>query len=193
MYRITKESIFRDAAENAFSYENHWFNGEINNWPDFRSSGRDQRNKSESTYAIAWCHGAPGIGLSRIRAYDVIKDTKYLLDSEFSLRTSVQFLEKAINSDYFFDFSLCHGLSGICEMLLYANKIFKDRTYKSIVDKVGRYGIEKYDKNELSWSCGIKGGTTPGLMLGLTGIGYFYLQLTDSSRISNPLMILDNN
>jgi lantibiotic modifying enzyme len=192
LYRITKESIFRNAAENAFSYENHWFNGEINNWPDFRSDLRDQTNKSKPTYVIAWCHGAPGIGLSRIRAYDVIKDTKYLLDSEFALRTSVQFLEKAINSDYDFDFSLCHGLSGICETLMYADKIFKDRTYKSIVEKVGLYGIEKYDRDELSWPCGIKGGSTPSLMLGLTGIGYFYLQLTNS-RISNPLMILENS
>jgi lantibiotic modifying enzyme len=198
LYRITEESKYLESAENTFLYENHWFNEQINNWPDFRSdgrdsNGRDHRNKSVFTYAISWCHGAPGIGLSRIRAYDIMKDPKYLLDSQASLKTSTLALEERISSNKLFDFSLCHGLSGICETLLYAAQIFKDSTYKSLAEKVGLYGIEKYDENGLSWPCGIyKAGETPTLMLGLAGIGYFYLQLIDSLKISNPLMVLDN-
>jgi lantibiotic biosynthesis protein len=191
LYRVTEESKFLEAAENAFAYENHWFNGEVNNWPDFRSDAKNPQNKSVFTYAIAWCHGAPGIGLSRIRAYDIIKDSKYLLDSQAALKTSAEVLEEIIGGKEPFDFSLCHGLSGICETLLYASQVFKDSTYKSLAERVGLYGINKYESGS-SWPCGInKAGETPTLMLGLAGIGYFYLQLIDSIKISNPLMVLD--
>ena len=194
LYNVTKDSKFLNAAINAFSYENHWFNEQNNNWPDFRSQGKKSQNNSELTYAVSWCHGAPGIGLSRLRAYDIIKDVKYLDDSGASLKTSVMILEKIMNSNTnhnFADFSLCHGLSGICETLLYASKIFKDETYKSLAEKVGHYGIEKYHNTYLPWPCGIKGAAeTPSLMLGLAGIGHFYLQLYDSLKISNPLMLI---
>jgi type 2 lantibiotic biosynthesis protein LanM len=193
LYRITEESRFLESAEGAFSYENHWFNKQVGNWPDFRSEGKDQRNKSIYTYALSWCHGAPGIGLSRIRAYDIIKDPQYLMDSQASLKTSTLALEERLNSNKFFDFSLCHGLSGLCETLLYASQVFGDSRYKSLAEKVGLYGIEKYEENGSTWKCGInKGGETPTLMLGLAGIGYFYLQLVDSLTIVNPLMLIEN-
>ena len=153
----------------------------------------DQRNKSLYTYALAWCHGAPGIGLSRIRAYDIIKDPQYLMDSQASLKTSTLALEEKLNSKKFFDFSLCHGLSGLCETLLYASQVFGDSRYKSLAEKVGLYGLEGYEKNGSTWRCGInKGGETPTLMLGIAGIAYFYLQLVDSLTILNPLMLIDN-
>jgi lantibiotic biosynthesis protein len=193
LYRISGESRFLESAEGAFSYENHWFNKQICNWPDFRSEGKDQRNKSVFTYALSWCHGAPGIGLSRIRAYDIIKDPKYLMDSQASLKTSTLALEERLNLNKAFDFSLCHGLSGLCETLLYASQVFEDSRYKSLAEKVGLYGIEKYEENGSTWRCGINmGGETPTLMLGLAGIGYFYLQLVDSLTILNPLMLIDN-
>ncbi|HJS64664.1 MAG TPA: lanthionine synthetase LanC family protein [Nitrososphaeraceae archaeon] len=197
LFNITKDTKYLEAVNNAFSYENHWFSEQNNNWPDFRSDGQGAANKSELSYAVAWCHGAPGIGLSRIRAYDLIKDTKYLVDSQAALKTSVMNLEQILNSNSnpnFIDFSLCHGLSGISETLLYADSIFKDGAYKSVAEKVGLYGIEKYVSKGLPWPCGIrKGGETPSLMLGLAGIGYFYLQLNGSLKISNPLMVLETS
>ncbi len=200
LYNVTKETKFLEAAANAFSYENHWFNVQNNNWPDFRTEQGillSKKNTEELTYSYAWCHGAPGIGLSRIRAYDLLKDDRYLKDSKLSIYTSIKILEQNIsknnnsnNSNITNDFSLCHGLSGICETLLYAYQILKDNTYRLLAENIGLYGIENYLNSGISWPCGIKGGETPGLMLGLAGIGNFYLRLVESNNTLNPLIIL---
>jgi hypothetical protein len=41
---------------------------------------------------------------------------------------------------------------------------------------VARMGIERYAGNS-SWPCGTHVGETPNLMLGLAGIGHYYLRL----------------
>ena len=195
LYNATKEIKFLDAAKKAFSYEDYWFNVRNNNWPDFRVDKRIRGFKKSNVdlnYAFAWCHGAPGIGLSRLRAYDLLKDEEYFRDSKLSTETSVKFLEQNIHrtNNTVQDFSLCHGLSGVCETLLYANQVLKDNRYKLIADNVGLYGIEHYLNTGISWPCGIKGTETPGLMLGIAGIGNFYLRLFESQKTTSPLIIL---
>jgi lantibiotic modifying enzyme len=90
------------------------------------------------------------------------------------------------------DFSLCHGLSGICEILLYANNVLKKNSYKHLAEKIGIYGIRKYSDGVLSWPCGLEGGETPGLMLGLAGIGNFYIKLCEPIKTINPLLMLSS-
>jgi lantibiotic modifying enzyme len=37
--------------------------------------------------------------------------------------------------------------------------------------------VERYARTRAAWPCGTHTGETPNLMLGLAGIGYFYLRL----------------
>ncbi len=46
-----------------------------------------------------------------------------------------------------------------------------------MAENVGSFRIEQYLTSGVSWPCGIKGAETPGLMLGIAGIGNFYLRL----------------
>ncbi|WP_082823450.1 MULTISPECIES: type 2 lanthipeptide synthetase LanM family protein [unclassified Synechococcus] len=55
------EQRFLDAAAKALSYERERFDAEHLNWPDYREYQPDQPNK----FMTSWCHGAPGIALSR--------------------------------------------------------------------------------------------------------------------------------
>jgi len=55
------EQRFLDAAAKALSYERERFDAEHLNWPDYRDYQPDQPNK----FMTSWCHGAPGIALSR--------------------------------------------------------------------------------------------------------------------------------
>ncbi len=47
-----------EAAQQAFRYEDRWFRPAEDNWPDFREEEGD-----DAPACVAWCHGAPGIGL----------------------------------------------------------------------------------------------------------------------------------
>ena len=55
------EQRFLDAAAKALSYERERFDAEHANWPDYREYHPDQPNR----FMTSWCHGAPGIALSR--------------------------------------------------------------------------------------------------------------------------------
>jgi type 2 lantibiotic biosynthesis protein LanM len=189
LFDKTQKKEFLEAAEHAFEYENHWFNKQNNNWPDFRVDNKnDDGNFQGFAYSAGWCHGAPGIGLSRLRAYQILNDEKYTQDVHAALRTAERIVKEMDANTA--NFSLCHGLAGIGELLLYATEIFNDSFYKSLATEIGRFGIEKYASPGLPWPCGIQTGITPGLMLGLAGIGNFYLRLCDINRISSPLIIV---
>ncbi|WP_442168444.1 lanthionine synthetase LanC family protein, partial [Rhizobium leguminosarum] len=72
LHRETSLEAFRIAAEEGFRYEQHWFSPEQENWPDLRNyQAKATGTKQSLAYSTAWCHGAPGIGLSRLRAYEI--------------------------------------------------------------------------------------------------------------------------
>lgn len=191
LHHQTGEDRFREGAERAFSYERYYYNVDQENWPDFRTF--TDQNASASTIVpcgVAWCHGAPGIGLSRLRAYELTGDEDYREEAEAAVRTTAKMLSTALHGKQD-NFSLCHGLTGNAELLIYASQVLGDKSYLSLVNQIGESGIEHYRKVNLPWPCGVpQAGETPNLMLGLAGIGYFYLRLADSTRHRSVLVIL---
>lgn len=192
LFRKTDKKEFLEGAEQAFAYENQWFSKKNGNWPDFRIMTNvdiaSTRTKDKPSYAMAWCHGAPGIALSRLRAFEVLNKSIYLKDARAAINTTIKFIKQngiVHRSNY----SLCHGLAGNSECLIYASKLLHDTNYKLLADNVGINGIDNYQDGSLPWPCGIQSGQTPGLMIGLSGIGYFYLRLHDSSLIPSILII----
>lgn len=189
--RATGQRKFAVAAEQAFRYEQHWFSREHQNWPDFRGRSNPPRGTKEAAdYAVAWCHGAPGIGLSRLRAYELTGGGAFKSDAETAIRTTGNALDESIQASRT-DFSLCHGLAGNAELFIYASQVLGNSEHKSTADRVGELGIEWFEKNDVPWSCGvIGGGEAPNLMLGIAGIGYFYLRLFDPREVPSILIIL---
>ncbi len=191
LHKETGEDRFRAAAEEAFSYERHYYNAEQENWPDFRSFTNQNPAESMTVQcSVTWCHGAPGIGLSRLRAYELTGQEHYRSEAEAAVRSTAKMLSAATHG-WADNFSLCHGLAGNAELLAYASQVLADESHLSLVYEVGELGIERYLKGKLPWPCGVPGaGESPNLMLGLAGIGYFYLRLYDSSKHDLVLMVL---
>ena len=186
LHRETQEDKFKQAALQAFRYERHHFSKEHQNWPDLRYL--DQPQKKEPSYAVAWCHGAPGIGLSRLRAFQLTQDPTIRIEAEAALNTTMKSLDPALYGGQA-NYSLCHGLAGNAELLIYAGQVLRRLDCHAAAQQLGLKGIETYERHRLPWPCGVLGGgETPNLLLGLAGIGYFYLRLHDPTMVPSILI-----
>jgi lantibiotic modifying enzyme len=183
---VTGEPRFVNAAEQAFAYERQWFDPAHENWPDFRSL-YDPTVQGDRTpgYPVTWCHGAPGIGLSRLRAFDITGTRVYRDEAEAALRCTERVLEAPVEGN----FCLCHGAAGNAELFLYAGQVLHEERYHLVATRVGEEGADRYETSHVPWPCGVTGGgECPDLMLGLAGIGQFYLRLYDPEQ--TPLILL---
>lgn len=185
LHHATGENTFRAAAEQAIRYERHWFNAEQGNWADLRSLFDPTLGDGKTlTYMLAWCHGAPGIGLARIRALEITGDGSYREEAEIAVRTTAESLKQSLQTGQG-NFSLCHGLAGNAELLLFAAEALAEPQYKALAEEIGQLGISLYEADRAPWPCGVLGGDeTPSLLLGLAGIGWFYLRLYDQTTPS---------
>jgi type 2 lantibiotic biosynthesis protein LanM len=185
LHSISKEQRFMDAAMAALRYERHWYDVAQENWPDFRSEGQP----GTQACGMAWCHGAPGIGLARIRSGQLLHDDQCHIEAGIALRTTTRGLGAAMQSAQG-NCSLCHGNMGNAELLLAAGDALGDSASLDMVTRVADEAMQKYRFAHNAWPCGVlNGGENPGLMLGLAGIGYFYLRLFDRSKIPSILLV----
>jgi hypothetical protein len=179
LYRRTGEPSYRDSARMAFAYERTCFDASVGNWLDLRHLPlRGRSRKRTGSFMTAWCHGAPGIALSRLRAFQLLGDRTSQNEAMVAIATTRAAVEAAL-SQAIGDFSPCHGLAGLVEVLLHGDRILGQESATSIVTAAARTGIVNYASGRQLWPCGAGAGETPGLMLGLAGIGYFYLRLHD--------------
>lgn len=194
LWKATGEGKFRVAAEQGFAYERQSFDARQENWPDFRGLyDAWAGTPGQPSFMTAWCHGAPGIGLSRVRAYELTGEESYRREAEAALRCTSRALAgtAALGQS---NYSLCHGSAGNAELLVYAARVFGDDTSRLLAEQVGHFGVEQYRKTFGPWPCGVlQGGETPGLLLGLAGIGHFYLRLHDPENVPSVLIILPQN
>jgi lantibiotic biosynthesis protein len=153
----------------AFAYERRWYNAAQANWPDFRRSGGTSRTARQ--FSTAWCHGAPGIALSRLRARHPAPTPEIASELYAALETTRRATAAMLNAPET-SFCLCHGLTGNAEVL----NLCADGAEPSLVWRVATH-CRRSARAETAPSP----DAAPGLMLGRSGIGLFYLRLFDPS------------
>lgn len=189
LYAVTGDDRFAAAAREGFRYERSWFNPAFGNWPDLREHARVGESGGEPSYTVAWCHGAPGIGLSRLRAWRILKDAALRSEAETAIGTTVAALDAALYSRIQ-DCSLCHGFLGNTELLLEAHAVLDADEYREKADAYAAAATARLGRDGFPWPCGVPGGReTPTLMLGLAGIGYFFLRMHDARRYPSVLLV----
>ena len=190
LYRSTGENHYREGAEEGLRYERGLFSAEHSNWPDLRIMNPNTP-QTDTAYNMAWCHGAPGVGLSRLRCYDLLNGDSIILgEIEAALKTTAGVLSTPWQPGWG-NYSLCHGASGNAELLLLAGRQLGRADLTQIAEKVGWEGYQHYYLTDSPWPCGIVGaGETPNLLLGIAGIGHFYLRLYDSATVPSILIIM---
>lgn len=172
---LTGEGRSRQLALDAIAYERSHFIPQEGNWRDLRKSA------GTSGPMTAWCHGAMGIGLARLLGLSWVDDEEIRAEIEVALETTSR---RGFGGNH----SLCHGDLGNLELLMEASRLveyshWRDSAYQTagtLLDFSQRYG----------WVCSTPNGIeTPGLMLGLAGIGYGLLRLAAPEQVPSVLAL----
>jgi lantibiotic modifying enzyme len=180
---VLSESRFTDAARAALDYERATLRQLGSNWPDHRViSGPGASAPPPSM--LAWCHGAPGIGLARAALLPLVTDGALRREIVADL---AQAIETTLRAGFDGNHSLCHGALGNLALLDAAVEApefahlrdARDVVAAGIVSSVREHGP----------LCGMPNGVeTPGLMTGLAGIGLGMLQIAGLSDV-DPLTV----
>jgi lantibiotic modifying enzyme len=181
---------FRKTALEAIRYERSHFSPQHRNWPDLRSlDGGGTPNAAGPGYPVAWCHGAPGVGFSRLRILELTNDPECQAEIDAALETTLAALPMTLTPGTG-NFSLCHGAAGNADFVhTTALQLNRPELSRSVAE-VAQYGISQYHDNDIPWPCGVVGsGETPNLMMGLAGIGYFYLRLHAPANVPSILLL----
>jgi type 2 lantibiotic biosynthesis protein LanM len=167
------EERFRQAALDALAYERSTFSPQAQNWPDLRAD--------EESYMVAWCHGASGIGLARLASLAYNDDPAMREEIAIALETTLA-------SGFGHTHSLCHGDLGNLEVLLTASQLLHDARSHAEVERLSALILEDIEQN--GWCTGApKFVETPGLMVGIAGIGYELLRLAEPELVPSVLTL----
>jgi lantibiotic modifying enzyme len=172
---------FREAAEMAFNYERAWFDEKAGNWADLRGiSGRKRAPGHPLSFQVSWCHGAPGIALSRLRAHEAWGGERWKREALAALETTLAWTRQMLGVEGT-NFCLCHGLAGNAHILIKGSEALGSALPGAgeLSREVAAAGISRYASRGHRWPLGALGERSPGLMCGLSGVGYFYLSLSD--------------
>jgi lantibiotic modifying enzyme len=183
------EGRFLRCALEALEFDRSLFVPELNNWADVRTFSSHRRDDevdepptdSAPKAMVAWCHGAPGIGLGRLGALDELDDP--------TIRGEIDAALSATNEEGFtMNHSLCHGATGNVELLLMAARLLKRPQDQEALDRAAAMITASIEANGAV--TGVPAGVeTPGFMTGLAGIAYELLRLAASDRVPCALLL----
>jgi class II lanthipeptide synthase len=180
---LSEDSRFHTTALAAIAHERSLFSPEAGNWRDLRvlaTSDSPMKGNGE-LFSIAWCNGAPGIGLARLSTLRQLADAEARREIEIAINTT---LNRGLGHNH----SLCHGDLGNLELLLQAGLVLKDERAHVEAYRHVRNIVQSVASDE--FLCGTPSNVeSPGLMTGLAGIGYGLLRLAEPARVPSVLVL----
>jgi lantibiotic modifying enzyme len=189
-----ERSEWIEGGLSAFKYEDKLFDVQSGNWPDLREwvlHDRQHGDAQRSTSMVAWCHGAAGIGLARLRAYRLLPEHRgeLIVGVQRAIHAATNQLRVQPPRA---DASPCHGRAGVAETLLYAADVLQDsrlarrvaRNWLSVIHPVGTIA---------DWPCGVASGrNNPSYMLGYAGTGYALIR-SWAPKAVRPLLLIESS
>jgi type 2 lantibiotic biosynthesis protein LanM len=175
LYKITQETVFLEAAEEAIAYERSTFSLNAGNWQDVR--------EDKPSFMTSWCHGAPGIGLGRLGGLEILDTPEIRQEIAVAINTTQQFGLQ--NLDH-----LCCGNFGRMEVLLVGASKLSSSELRETVQKQAAWVVARakqvgafYLFPELPADV-----YNPGFFQGTAGIGYELLRLAYPESLPSVLL-----
>ena len=178
-----RRADFIEAGAKAFRYEAACFDPRVGNWPDYRSGARGH------AFMTAWCHGAPGIGLTRMRALQLAGDHPEADSWQRDLDAAM--LATASDPDPGTD-HLCCGLTGRAAVLRIVGRAQGRQDWLAAADRLTAATVARRERSgRFSLPFDVPDSPepiSPGLMTGLAGIGV-HLMATAQERDLGLLLL----
>ncbi|MEM1204939.1 MAG: type 2 lanthipeptide synthetase LanM family protein, partial [Acidobacteriota bacterium] len=174
---VSGDDAYGDAARRAMAFERGLFSEEHRNWADLR-----QRTRDDPSYMVAWCHGAPGVGIARLACLSLLGGPEIRADLDAALETT---LEQGFGKNH----CLCHGDLGNLDVLLLAAGRLGDGALARRVERLRDRIVAGIDEGGWRFGMLVPRAETPGLMVGLAGIGHQLLRLAFPDRVPSILAL----
>lgn len=163
-YKMDQNHLLNDILA-ILDYENSKVNVNQDNWLDLRGS----ENPDAPAF---WCHGAGGIGTSRLMMSQLIEDATINDD----LQKCIDIL---MTKGFGISHTLCHGDFGNIDFLLTYAQITKNNEYMKISREIGKYVLKQKEESG-KWNFDQNGDVNIfGFMIGTSGIGFELLRLNN--------------
>lgn len=181
LYEKSHDQRFYQLAYEALTYENSLFYPEQNNWEDIRSY--EKYKGTVPRFMTSWCHGAPGIALSRLASKSIIDNEGINKDIDNAISATLNYPLDQVDH-------LCCGNMGRVETLFFASRVLNDPELERTALKHTSYIIERFGKTGQFKLFHQASGELfhPGFFQGLSGIGYEFLRLAFPDKLPSVLI-----
>jgi type 2 lantibiotic biosynthesis protein LanM len=161
LHAATGRPAYRAAAAKALQYERETFHPAEQNWPDLRGICEPEHPR----FMLSWCHGAPGVALSRLcMSQTALRDGLVEEDLQLALASTAD--QTSVGD------SLCCGRFGRAAILREAARQTRKRRWLHAAVQ-----LEAHSMNLKRTSGSYSFNEVPGLFQGAAGVG---LALLDS-------------
>ncbi len=174
---VTSQTRFGEIGRAGLVYEDSVYSEAEKNWPDFRVS-LDQERPTSVPFQWAWCHGAPGILLTRVTlpAKDVLT------------RKTIEVLDLLAAMPLAECDCICHGELGNVEALVVAGRRWRRPEYLLSACRRASAVLRRRIRDG-RWRCSVANETLPGMFLGLAGMGFQLLRITHPDVVPSILSV----
>jgi len=201
---LFKNPIYFCIAEQAFKYESNFYSKRNQNWMDLRinlfmeeikpfyDQAYERKNYKYfyiKKFMSAWCHGAPGISLVRLRAHEFLNSNIYKKEYKDTLENILRDTEINLRKDT--SFNLCHGILGNLDLVIESQNYKFSKNIETRLEKIAKSITNNPQFNNFYFS-GLpdksKYSQDYSLFLGNAGIGHFYLRLIEPKLVESVLI-----
>lgn len=171
---------YRHAAAQALAYEQAFYDPSSGTWDQSRCYP-ELSVGSRLPPQVSWCRGAAGIGISRLSCLTRAGD-------QDASHREIDAALAAVSQANARSHCLCHGVAGTLELYLHAAATLGNPRWQLAADQLAARMLASIAKH--GWSCGTPlNAQTPGLMVGLAGIGYGLLRAADPAHVPSVLAL----
>jgi hypothetical protein len=183
-----------DEVDAALAYERAWWK-DGGGWPDLRGVAPG----GPITYgAPGWCHGASGIGVARLALHALEPAERTLAEVGAAVDVATRIAAASLGApvaqrEAGANLSVCHGIGSVAELHLIAAELLGDDEHLGHAERLLARALDT--RPGQTWDsagpipCGLPGGESPGLLLGLAGIAIVLMRLGAPGAAPSPALL----